>query len=77
MVLLVTVQTLCIGFEGEVSTSYVLWMRSLAAIGLLHLMFARRAPAPSSVAAAAPMTSTTPSRAVPLGLPVRFPNVMR
>ncbi|HEV2703524.1 MAG TPA: hypothetical protein VGV09_18000 [Steroidobacteraceae bacterium] len=69
MVLLVTVQTLCIGFEGEVSTSYVVWMRSLAAIGLLHLMFARR---PSTAVALRP--AATPS--VPVGLPVRFPNIM-
>ena len=79
MVLLVTVQTLCIGFEGEVSTSYVLWMRSLAAIGLLHLMFARRLPAVAAVAAPAPAPAVSVAlpRAVPVGLPMRFPNVMR
>jgi hypothetical protein len=77
MILLVTVQTLCIGFEGEVSTSYVLWMRSLAAIGLLHLMFARRPPATIAVAPPAPAVSVALPGAVPVGLSVRFPNVMR
>jgi hypothetical protein len=77
MVLLVTVQTLCIGFEGEVSTSYVLWMRSLAAIGLLHLLFARRAPAAVAVTAPVPAPSAALPRASALGLPLRFPNVMR
>lgn len=41
LVLLVTIQCLCIGFEGTVPTSYVLWLRSMAAIGLLHLVCAR------------------------------------
>jgi hypothetical protein len=75
MVLLVTVQTLCIGFEGDVSISYVLWMRSLAAIGLLHLMFARRRFATVSEAAEGSAVSGTPGL-LPL-LPLRFPNVMR
>ena len=42
MVLVATVQYLCIDFEGEIPTSYVNWMRSLAAIGLMHLMLARK-----------------------------------
>jgi hypothetical protein len=86
MVLLVTVQTLCIGFEGEVSTSYVLWMRSLAAIGLLHFIFARRrgtaaAGQPPTVAPVivSPAVLNAPSRprSLPVSLPLRFPNVMR
>jgi hypothetical protein len=86
MILLVTVQTLCIGFEGEVSTSYVVWMRSLAAIGLLHLMFARRSAAAVAGQAAAvaslpapPPAANAPALPRPLSvsLPIRFPNVMR
>jgi hypothetical protein len=42
MVLLCTVQELCIFFEVEIATPYVVWMRSMVAIGLLHLVFARR-----------------------------------
>ncbi|MDE2348515.1 MAG: O-antigen polysaccharide polymerase Wzy [Gammaproteobacteria bacterium] len=42
--LLVTVVTLHYviqGIEGTIAVSYVVWLRSLAAIGLLHLAFAR------------------------------------
>ncbi len=42
--LLVTVVTLHYvvqGFEGTIAVSYVVWLRSLAAVGLLHLAFAR------------------------------------
>ena len=69
MILLITVQSLCIGFEGELSISYVTWMRSLAAVGLLHLLFARRT--------AASVDSPAPSGVVMPTLPVRFPNLMR
>jgi hypothetical protein len=41
LVLLATVQPLCLGFGGTMPISYILWMRSMAAIGLLHLIFAR------------------------------------
>jgi hypothetical protein len=45
LVLLITVQSMCIGFSGTMPVSYLLWMRSMAAIGLMHLLFARKAPA--------------------------------
>lgn len=41
LVLLVTVREVILSAEGEIATHYVVWMRSLAAIGLLHLAFAR------------------------------------
>jgi len=71
MVLVATVQSLCIGFEGEIPNSYVVWMRSIAAIALLHLLFARKLrphapPSPAPVAAG--------PRA---GVLQPFPNVMR
>lgn len=69
MILLITVQSLCIGFEGELSISYVTWMRSLAAVGLLHLLFARRTAAGSG--------SPAPSGLVVPTVAVRFPNLMR
>jgi hypothetical protein len=82
LVLLVTAQSLCIGFEGTVPVSYILWLRCLAAIGLLHLVFAR---SPSGVRAAAgeaaPLTrEATPRRGtvVMAAVPApRFPNLMR
>ncbi len=56
LVLLATAQSLCIEFEGTMPVSYILWLRGMAAIGLLHFMFARRArvtsPAPASLPAA-------------------------
>ena len=49
--LLVTVVTLHYvvqGFEGTIAVSYVVWLRSLAAVGLLHVAFARvRTPRPA------------------------------
>jgi hypothetical protein len=71
MVLVATVQTMCIGFEGEIPNSYVVWMRSIAAIGLLHLLFARSS---GQVAPAAART-LVPGAGPPLLQ--RFPNVMR
>jgi hypothetical protein len=42
----VTIKQLIWGFEGEVAAIYVVWLRSLAGIGVLHLLFARvRVPA--------------------------------
>jgi hypothetical protein len=41
LVLLVTAQPLCLGFGGTMPVSYLVWMRSMAAVGLMHLVFAR------------------------------------
>jgi len=41
MVVLVTVRLLIIGFEGTIAVQYTVWMRSMLAIGLLHLMLAK------------------------------------
>jgi hypothetical protein len=41
LVTVVTIKQLVMGFEGVIAASYVVWLRSLAGIGLLHLMFAR------------------------------------
>jgi len=72
LVLLATVQYLCLGFEGAMGVSYISWLRSLGAIGILHLIFAR--------AAARRQRSAPPAAVViapePLGVP-RFPNMMR
>ena len=87
LVLLISAQSLCIGFEGTIPVAYVLWLRSMAAIGLLHLLFARRgvvsiAPSPVSVnEGGPPVELPTPA---PRGVLVpaaaalpRFPNLMR
>jgi hypothetical protein len=41
LVTVVTIKQVVIGFEGVIAASYVVWLRSLAGIGLLHLIFAR------------------------------------
>jgi len=41
LVTVVTIKEVVMGFEGVIAASYVVWLRSLAGIGLLHLMFAR------------------------------------
>ena len=41
LVTVVTIQQLMMGFEGTIAVSYVVWLRSLAAIAVLHLLFAR------------------------------------
>ena len=80
LVLLATAQSLCIEFEGTIPVSYVLWLRGMAAIGLLHLLFARRgrltAPAPASVA---PEPEQQPAglALLPRISAPRFPNLMR
>jgi hypothetical protein len=41
-VTVVTIKQLVVGFEGDIATIYVVWLRSLAGVGVLHLIFARR-----------------------------------
>jgi hypothetical protein len=68
MVLLVTVHAIVIGFESAIATQYSVWLRSMLAIGLLHLVFAR--PAGAGVARGVSATDDGAS-----ALP--FPNLMR
>ncbi len=76
LVLIATIKCVCIEFEGAVGVAYVVWLRSLGAIGILHWLFARRVAAsavqepPQSQTA---MLAKTDARA-PLA---RFPNLMR
>jgi hypothetical protein len=41
LVSVLTIRYVINGFEGSLASSYVVWLRSLAAVGLLHLAFAR------------------------------------
>lgn len=41
VVIALTIKLLIVGFEGPISDIYVVWLRSLAGIGILHLLFAR------------------------------------
>jgi hypothetical protein len=86
MVLLATVQPLCMGFGGTMPISYVLWARAMAAIGLMHLLFARPlARASASGERSANDKPTLPrlrhdagTLPVAIAQPVpRFPNLLR
>jgi hypothetical protein len=73
LVFLTTVRYICLGFEGSISVAYVTWLRSLAVIGLLHLLLARKySPQQSAVASATPAAPDAPAQGVPL-----YPNLMR
>jgi hypothetical protein len=75
LVLLVTVYYLCMGFEGAMSVSYILWLRSLAFIGILHVLLAR-SHAPGPVAPVARGAGPLSDPALPRGSLSRFPNIM-
>jgi hypothetical protein len=72
LVLLATVKYVCLGFEGSIAIAYIVWLRSLGAIGLLHLLLARPTGM-ADVPARAPSVQE-PLLDVPL---VRFPNMLR
>ncbi|MDP8986459.1 MAG: hypothetical protein M3N97_15750 [Pseudomonadota bacterium] len=41
LIVVVTIKQVVMGFEGVIAASYVVWLRSMAGIGLLHLLLAR------------------------------------
>jgi hypothetical protein len=41
LVTVVTIKQMIVGIEGVIAAQYVVWLRSLAGIGILHLIFAR------------------------------------
>jgi hypothetical protein len=67
MIMLVTIYAFVIRAEGSIATEVVVWMRSVAAIGILHALFAR-------VAGEAPAAHALPDRRQKT-LP--FPNLIR
>jgi hypothetical protein len=75
MVAMVTVRLLIMGFEGTIAAQYIVWMRSMLAIGLLHLVLAK---APPFVRTARAAVNTTPSLS-PSSTAVspRFSNLLR
>jgi hypothetical protein len=74
LILLATAQYLCIGFEGGMSVSYILWLRSLGVIGILHLLFARVEARPNQNSGQ-PARQSSPETAP--AVIARFPNIMR
>jgi hypothetical protein len=86
LILLVSIMQLCLGFGGNTAVSWVLWLRAVAAIGLLHALFARptaarpviesSAPLPTNVPDAVPKQGTDLLQARSAGVPL-LPNMMR
>jgi hypothetical protein len=73
LVIMVTLYLLVIGRGGSIGTEYVVWLRSMALIGVLHLVFARAVRAAPHLHDADDGCSKV---AAPL-IPVRFPNLLR
>ncbi len=75
LIFIVTVNQIIHGFESSIAACYVIWMRSLAVIGILHLVFAR-APVngrlPASSRTREESAADTPPRRAPL-----FANLLR
>jgi hypothetical protein len=75
MVVVVTIRLMILGSEGEVATQYVLWIRSMAAIGVLHLCFARL-----PMAVRSSLQRVTSGKSIQIAspeVPVSFPNLLR
>jgi hypothetical protein len=72
LILVVTIYAFAIGSEGSIAVAYVPWLRSMAAIGMLHWVFARRGARPAETEAghAAPILSPGRGRA-------GFPQLLR
>jgi hypothetical protein len=73
MVIIVTIRLLILASEGEFAIQYVVWMRSLLGIGLLHLLFARvpwKSRGEPKPVPDAPLITDRPR-------PVLFPNLLR
>ena len=75
LIALICIKALCLGFEHSISISFVVWMRGMAAVGLLHLIFARQPVSARRPAEVQALRGENPAAAAAL-LP-RFPNIMR
>jgi hypothetical protein len=71
LIAVVTVRQLIVGSEGEFAVQYVVWMRAIAGIWLMHLVFARVSWNAGSSSAIEPQPSSV------LPPPVLFPNLLR
>lgn len=74
LVTVITIKLLIVGFEGSISDIYVVWLRSLAGIGILHTIFARR-PIASGASSAKDLEPQPPAAEHPAGEPL-FPNLL-
>jgi hypothetical protein len=72
MIAIVTLRLLVIGFESSIAAQYVVWVRSVGAIGLLHFIFARQ---PAAIPGETGQSRQPEPAASPV--PLRFPHLMR
>lgn len=75
MIMFVTIFAFVIRAEGSIANEYVVWLRSMAVIGILHLVFSRGAARPTTVAIMNSGNRTDISRRSPLV--ELFPNLLR
>lgn len=63
LVVVITIKQVIVSLEGSFSPEYVVWLRSLGSVGLLHVLFSRAAVAPTEAAAIehAPAVSSFPN----------------
>jgi hypothetical protein len=73
LVLIVTLYELAVRRGGQIEAEYVVWLRTMALLGLLHLTFARATVRTGS----ADDTATAIPLADGMGRSVRFPNLLR
>jgi len=73
LVMALTVEFVIHGFEGSLSGSYVVWLRSLAAVGLMHLAFARRS-VPTTPQSRQPESAERPAESWVTA--AKFPNLL-
>lgn len=75
LVLIVTLYELAVRRGGQIEVEYVVWLRTMALLGLLHLAFARAAS--SGAGATADRSAALPAAGGGLDEAVRFPNLLR
>lgn len=75
LVTVVTIKQVVVGFESSIAAIYVVWLRSLAGVGLLHLIFSR---VPTAAARARPARTGIQPGFTAQPQPARpFPNLLR
>jgi len=73
MIMFVTIFGFVVRAEGSIATEYVVWLRSMAVIGLLHLALARRTVVSHTASNDRSLDSSDPPNAV---RPTLFPNLL-
>jgi hypothetical protein len=72
-VLILTIKLLILGFESVINVQYSIWMRTMLAVGLLHVLFARRPSAPRANSTVV-VVPDPPGTAPAMG--PRYPNLL-